>query len=1075
MGDVRLHTITIENDNLILQNGTVIISDTTFSTNSSIASLLTFGGISIHCSANATNSTSGGSLTSLGGAAFRGNSFFGDNVILDNINSTFQVDGLLDPRLSVTLSDFKIAPDGITTMFFADSESITQGNTIFSNEIIINSTRNAFNFNVTSGTSIVSKGGIIIDKNAYINGSFNFRDAIGDMLTTGSVITNALVFNSTDSVITTTMGNLILNSDTAFIITNTSSGNELVSFNSNDINFSQLVIVDNLDINSQLTINTTSSNSVYSLGGITIQGESFFNDSINIGDYVIFPNGLINSTTSGNLYYTSELNHTFYNGTTGLLTINSSGSLTLVSHIIDSGNSLKISSSILAQNSILELFTADGDTLDSNYINMYAKGTSTSITDAEYLQIGYNASNGNYGIISKEIGGNILRNLDIISPEITLSGSTTIQELSVLNTCIIQCPTTIQSNNLLIGSDLNANTVIDNVSKRIIVSMPSYTGSNIHLISGTSDSVGNVLNIGTIGTSMFIYSNSVSIPSTSDTSLSISGGMYIVKDLIVDGNINSSSTSTGNAIISSASIGSINATSISANNTYTLNASVGTLVSLQLSGTRGNFIECSIGSLNTDDLFNVNLTCSNIHVTTSSTFGGAIHVDNSIFTNKAVYNSLGSNGSFIESNNTSGIKMWSIDDNISTHDLTVSRYNSSGTLIDSPLKLNYNNGNTILSNATLGNIFTESINVNQDSMFIGKVTINDTTSSINTSNGSLIIKGSIAAQGNMNIGGDTRIFGDLFVNGITTSVNSTVVSIADNTFILNAGPVTSKVNAGILIQRYQNDNDTGLGDVISDSEFTTDILPDQSGLNANEIKTSTSASAVDDFYAGWYIKITSGFSNNQVRRVTSYNGTTRVATISLNWTSQNPSINDTIELYNKPFVGLVYNESSDTFEMISATNEGDTPIVTGLMSLKLRNFELENTFIISSTQNATSVTTGSLSTLGGIGVGQDIYVGGSITNASDERLKENIRELDYGVLDKINSIRAVSYSLKNDTDSISQYGFIAQDFLDNFDLLVRGKQGEYYSLDYQKVSVILLQCIKELRDKVELLEREYKN
>ena len=97
--------------------------------------------------------------------------------------------------------------------------------------------------------------------------------------------------------------------------------------------------------------------------------------------------------------------------------------------------------------------------------------------------------------------------------------------------------------------------------------------------------------------------------------------------------------------------------------------------------------------------------------------------------------------------------------------------------------------------------------------------------------------------------------------------------------VLNSGPSGSR-DSGFVVQRYQQDNDTGAGDVVADSYPEIITLPNQSGMNSTQIKFSMSSSAIDDHYTGWWLKIQSGFSNNQIRKITSYNGTTKIATIS---------------------------------------------------------------------------------------------------------------------------------------------------------------------------------------------------
>lgn len=58
------------------------------------------------------------------------------------------------------------------------------------------------------------------------------------------------------------------------------------------------------------------------------------------------------------------------------------------------------------------------------------------------------------------------------------------------------------------------------------------------------------------------------------------------------------------------------------------------------------------------------------------------------------------------------------------------------------------------------------------------------------------------------------------------------------------------------------------------------------GGGANSISLSRDASSVDSFYVGNTIFICSGIGSNQSGIITQYNGTTRVANVQLNWTTQ---------------------------------------------------------------------------------------------------------------------------------------------------------------------------------------------
>ena len=79
---------------------------------------------------------------------------------------------------------------------------------------------------------------------------------------------------------------------------------------------------------------------------------------------------------------------------------------------------------------------------------------------------------------------------------------------------------------------------------------------------------------------------------------------------------------------------------------------------------------------------------------------------------------------------------------------------------------------------------------------------------------------------------------------------------------------------------------------------------------AGTITLEAVASAVDDYYNDMMVKITSGTGAGQARAITDYNGTTKVATISPNW-STNP---DNTSVYHVVYqdrcsVGAVYDKT----------------------------------------------------------------------------------------------------------------------------------------------------------------------
>lgn len=184
----------------------------------------------------------------------------------------------------------------------------------------------------------------------------------------------------------------------------------------------------------------------------------------------------------------------------------------------------------------------------------------------------------------------------------------------------------------------------------------------------------------------------------------------------------------------------------------------------------------------------------------------------------------------------------------------------------------------------------------------------------------------------------TTIHGNLDVKGTTTTIESTVVTIDDNIIVVNNAP-SDTGNGGLAIKRYQSANDAAYGDVVADT-------PDHSGTvqNGNNTLTtvhlSSSASNTDDYYAGWWIKITGGTGQDQVRRIRSYVGSTSIATIysTIDQTtvlsnptpiegmdfSTIPDNTSSYALYPCEFVMMIWDETQDEFAFVCSNNDPAT-------------------------------------------------------------------------------------------------------------------------------------------------------
>jgi hypothetical protein len=103
-------------------------------------------------------------------------------------------------------------------------------------------------------------------------------------------------------------------------------------------------------------------------------------------------------------------------------------------------------------------------------------------------------------------------------------------------------------------------------------------------------------------------------------------------------------------------------------------------------------------------------------------------------------------------------------------------------------------------------------------------------------------------------------------------------------------------------------------------------------------------------------------------------------------------------------------------------------------------------------------------------------IGGTWTENSDERLKENVETIE-DALSKVKGLRGVSYTLKDATDydfdaEAKHIGFIAQECEEILPEVVHTSDDEdgLKSISYSQITSVLVEAIKELSAKVEALD-----
>ena len=257
--------------------------------------------------------------------------------------------------------------------------------------------------------------------------------------------------------------------------------------------------------------------------------------------------------------------------------------------------------------------------------------------------------------------------------------------------------------------------------------------------------------------------------------------------------------------------------------------------------------------------------------------------------------------------------------------------------------------------------------------FEQSVYILDTANSTSKDTGSLIVHGGVGVDKNLHVGDDVYIGGNLFVDGQTTYVNTTTLDIADNSVLINAGPMGSR-DAGLFIARHQSD----VTSETSVTNGTTNMLYNTSGIL--DVPT---LSAGD--YNGWWAKVSSGNAVYYAQVESSSvgdlpNTTTIVFSTRGNTIPTTGNFTGMIDLYKRSYFGLYLDEQSDQFvfgyvpDLLDPKEDFGS---TGMLgNLRLGNLDSDTINI------GSGISTGSLYVSGGSIFGGDALMSGNVTTGA---------------------------------------------------------------------------------------------
>ena len=980
----------------------VNINDTVESLNSTTASLLIMGGLSVNCSTDASSGTNGGAVTINGGLSIKKKTFINDSLAIELSNNyknnkliLYQINNDITETnrftgIGVTNGSLRFQVQDLNNDYIFYS-SLSSGNA--SNEVFRIKGTNEVQFIGFQQKYSIKAGGATVNDLSIQGQRVATASSVGFYTNDGDT------FDNNDmKIFGLGLPNNIVNSE--YLKIGWENTNYVISVNNNG-----------QGINRSLVLQSNQAQLSFITNGSIICTSSIASINSSTGSFILYGGLSVNNTND----CTSLTNG-------GCITLNGGISIKKSAYI---GNTLNIYST----NGNIQLSSNNtaGDFLISNPTNNFIfagnnstqkyKGSLSLFTlnnnlnyEVLSLNISNTSSNAFYNINTQAGGVGIIRPLQInvgLNAGLYLNTTGQIGINNTIPAYDLDINGTIKGNNynyfnqLTIYNTADATNISTSGSLSVLggasIQKKLYVGGDTYLLSTTNSSSSSAALYITGGLTISSTQNSIN----SSGALTVNGGGYFGGSVYIRQDINISGNITG-PITGSNSFGYITITGT--NNA--INNSTGCLITLG-----GITINSSQNSQNTSNGGSF-LTNGGASISKDLYLGGDLN-------NYGVVNFYNTVNNLVKFYDISNVLSFSFDRNTSSSDFSISRYDLLGNFIEKSLSVSRSNGMIIINNTTeslnntTGSIITNggitvkcttaatslnnggacsiyggaSINKN---VFVGGDTVfSSTTVSTNSIQGAVIVAGGVGIAGNININGNAVITGNLSIMGTTTNINTTNTLITDNVLILNSGPAGSS-NAALMIQRYQTNNDIGTGDVVTSQSNYNYTLPNQSGMSSTQIKLSVAANVVDGYYNGWWVKVLSGFSSGQVRQITGYVGSTRIATLNLAWTTQNPSIGDSVNLYDRSFVGLIWDELNDVFILGStAQNPTTNLIVTGYSSI------YADSSILYSSINSTSSSIGALVVTGGVGINETTDAisttsGSALTVAGGASIKKSL-------------------------------------------------------------------------------------
>jgi cytoskeletal protein CcmA (bactofilin family) len=393
---------------------------------------------------------------------------------------------------------------------------------------------------------------------------------------------------------------------------------------------------------------------------------------------------------------------------------------------------------------------------------------------------------------------------------------------------------------------------------------------------------------------------------------------------------------------------------------------------------------------------------------------------------------------------------------------------------------------SVVSSTTLGGslsvagptTLSNSLTVNKVASFVSSVSMNSSlyvaqatsiSSFVNVS-GAFSVGGALTVSGDTTFSNNLTVQGNLLVNGTTTALETSTIQIKDNAILIADGNTADALQSGLMFQ-YQPAAAAaplyaGLKRQAATGEFVF-FKDSTSQISQSAVAT---ASVTETYQLDWRTIFDGLASLRLLTTVTSFGSQavgTQNYTLSAGTYTVRPLMSSTGEWVQWELTDsgagktvttnkALWTDPAYTFGVLTGTFTSATSLAYSQYS-----DQAANTVNYAYTQ-PTSFATIIARTVSAFVDTYASVLADSFNCASDLRLKKNIVPLDH-TMEKLDLIRGVYHDWIDERQVDRQIGVIAQEIQAVYPELVQEGADGFLSVNYPKLTAVLLQSVKELK------------